>query len=137
MSLSAKDSEALISLRSIVEKVEKLIKSKKYKQIRGKLSAGGCERCYLGLVGQVLVDEGLYEWKEADKGLESFFLKATEKGKTYGLPSLRTSISVPLFPVSVKHDGARWKIAALNDQYRLSYEKIHELVKAETLTNGV
>jgi hypothetical protein len=56
----------MISLRELLQKVDKLIDSNKYKQIEGDLAAGDCGRCYLGLVCQALVDKGYYEWGEGN-----------------------------------------------------------------------
>jgi len=135
------------TVKEILQKVDELIKSNKYHQITRRLSNGNCGRCYLGLVCQVLVDEGYYTWgnhanyilKPVDEGYytwgnhwlteANYILKPTEKGITAGFDRHSSGRYTPLldFP-RVVNDTAVWE---LNDVSKLKFEDIHNLVVDE------
>jgi hypothetical protein len=117
------------TVKEILQKVDELIKSNKYHQITRRLSNGNCGRCYLGLVCQVLVDEGYYTWGNHWLTEANYILKPTEKGITAGFDRHSSGRYTPLldFP-RVVNDTAVWE---LNDVSKLKFEDIHNLVVDE------
>jgi hypothetical protein len=107
-----------ISVKEMILRVGKLIDSEKYKQVKGQLATKDCERCYLGLVAQVLVDEGYYKWVPSTY-CKSVYLKATPAGHKAGISwyYYRTLLC---------------KIVPFFDQHNYSYQQIHAEVKKKT-----
>lgn len=124
----------MMNLEETLSEVTKLIESQRYKKIIHRLASANCERCYLGLVIQVLVDQGYFRWIEGDTGY-NLRPGLTEKGLKAGYLSQRgtTLITcVPGFPNFIKVEGKGIVTAStLNDLYGYSFSQTHELVLKE------
>lgn len=124
--------------RSILHKVDKLIKSKKFKQEFGvlRLVEEGREcRCYVGLISEVLVAEGLYTWplKEHEETYVACACKLSKKGKELlgeGAVQYMTGASTNWLGIPNRL-SCESSLTDLNDKKRLSFEAIHKLVVKE------
>lgn len=129
----------MMSLEEVLSKITKLIESQKYKKITNRLASANCERCYLGLVLQVLVDEGYFRWVEGDTGY-NLRPGLTEKGLKAGYKNQygTTLITcIPKFPNFMKVKGRGILSASLlNDHYGYSFSETHKLVLGEAEANA-
>jgi hypothetical protein len=121
-----------LSVKEILAKVDKLIASGRYTQTTAVLRRNECERCYLGLVTQVLVDEGYYNWGY-DTTFNKYILIATEKGIAAGYRKRHDTVSLSPhgdFPLTIKYEGESIAVWRLNDDHKLSFKEINAVVKA-------
>jgi hypothetical protein len=128
-----------LTIKEVLPEVDKLIKSGKYTKTESALARTGCKRCYLGLIAQVLVDKGYYEWREFDCGGDTkLYLELTPVGAAAGFEKTDTIVSIDSiddlpykvhYPLSYSYEGEElipvWK---LNDQLKLSFEETHAAV---------
>jgi hypothetical protein len=123
----------MLKPKELLQRVELLIKSGKYKKINGRLSDGTCGRCYLGLAAQVLVDEGYYEWRSDVE--HEIFLVPTAKGLEEGLNEHHMQSNLPKatnIPRDIFYNGKIVPIYDLNDEIHETkvkdFAEIHEIV---------
>jgi hypothetical protein len=68
--------------KEIVLSTKKLIESQKFNKIEGVLRDAACGRCYLGLVTEVFIQEGLCNWKEInDANQDDVYIKDHQVGQ--------------------------------------------------------
>lgn len=124
----------------ILQKVGQLIENNKFKQGRGCLRSvfkGEECRCYVGLIAEVLVEEGFYKW---DKRLWSngeevaYSCVLTDKGvKVLGVEaeSHMTGETTAWLGIPRRIRSRNRSLINLNDNAKLSFEAIHALVVKE------
>jgi hypothetical protein len=143
--------ECGLTPQKILKRVDDFIDTKKFRQGFGtmrstyyglarlgagvfsgpQLRAEDC-RCYVGLIAEVLVEEGLYRWKNIGS---IYDCRITEKGRAalgYEAPEQMNGDTTEWLgiPCRITARGGR-SLVTLNDNYKYSFEGIQNLVKEQ------